>query len=206
MDKTKFGVKEDWWDEDLRYNYSLNQDSIVFDLGGYHGLFSKQIYDRYKCNIHTFEPIDYLYDICHQELKDLDKVKLYRKVLGDKNDTVNFYVAGDASSIYMAWGQVKNENSYIEMIPIDSYMADKNIHEVDLLKMNIEGAEYYLLEYMIDKEILTKFKNIQIQFHENSVDNWKERYNKITDALSLTHFLTYKFEFKFENWQLKDNL
>lgn len=206
MDKTKFGVKEDWWDEDLRYNYSLNQDSIVFDLGGYHGLFSKQIYNRYKCNIHTFEPIDYLYDICHQELKDLDKVKLYRKVLGDKNDTVNFYVAGDASSIYMAWGQVKNENSYIEMIPIDSYMADKNIHEVDLLKMNIEGAEYYLLEYMIDKEILTKFKNIQIQFHENSVDNWKERYNKITDALSLTHFLTYKFEFKFENWQLKDNL
>jgi FkbM family methyltransferase len=206
MDKTRFGVKEDWWDEDLRYNYSLNQDSIVFDLGGYHGLFSKQIYDRYKCNIHTFEPIDYLYDICHQELKDLNKVKLYRKVLGDKNDTVNFYVAGDASSIYMAWGQVKNENSYIEMIPIDSYMADKNIHEVDLLKMNIEGAEYYLLEYMIDKEILTKFKNIQIQFHENSVDNWKERYNKITDALSLTHFLTYKFEFKFENWQLKDNL
>ena len=206
MDKTRFGVKEDWWDEDLRYNYSLNQDSVVFDLGGYYGLFSKQIYNRYKCNIHTFEPIEYLYDICHQELKDLDKVKLYRKVLGDKNDTVNFYVAGDASSIYMGWGQVKNENSYIEMIPIDSYMADKNIHEVDLLKMNIEGAEYYLLEYMIDKGILIKFKNIQIQFHENSVDNWKERYNKITDALSLTHFLTYKFEFKFENWQLKDNL
>jgi FkbM family methyltransferase len=206
MDKTRFGVKEDWWDEDLRYNYSLNQDSIVFDLGGYHGLFSKQIYNRYKCNIHTFEPIDYLYNICHQELKDLDKVKLYRKVLGDKNDTVNFYVAGDASSIYMAWGQVKNENSYAEMVPIDSYMADENIHEVDLLKMNIEGAEYYLLEYMIDKGILTKFKNIQIQFHENSVDNWRERYNKITDALSLTHFLTYKFEFKFENWQIKDNL
>jgi hypothetical protein len=59
---------------------------------------------------------------------------------------------------------------------------------------------------MIDKGILIKFKNIQIQFHENSVDNWKERYNKITDALSLTHFLTYKFKFKFENWQLKDNL
>ena len=206
MDRTRFGVKEDWWDEDLRYDYSLNQDSIVFDLGGYHGLFSKQIYNRYKCNIHTFEPIDYLYDICHQELKDLDKVKLYRKVLGDKNDTVNFYVAGDASSIYMAWGQVKNENSYAEMVPIDSYMADENIHEVDLLKMNIEGAEYYLLEYIIDKGILTKFKNIQIQFHENSVDNWRERYNKITDALSLTHFLTYKFEFKFENWQIKDNL
>lgn len=206
MDRTRFGVKEDWWDEDLRYNYSLNQDSIVFDLGGYHGLFSKQIYNRYKCNIHTFEPIDYLYEICHQELKDLDKVKLYRKVLGDKNDTVNFYVAGDASSIYMAWGQVKNENSYAEMVPIDSYMADENIHEVDLLKMNIEGAEYYLLEYMIYKGILTKFKNIQIQFHENSVDNWRERYNKITDALSLTHFLTYKFEFKFENWQIKDNL
>jgi FkbM family methyltransferase len=206
MDRTRFGVKEDWWDEDLRYNYSLNQDSIVFDLGGYHGLFSKQIYNRYKCNIHTFEPIDYLYDICHQELKDLDKVKLYRKVLGDKNDTVNFYVAGDASSIYMAWGQVKNENSYAEMVPIDSYMADENIHEVDLLKMNIEGAEYYLLEYMIDKGILTKFKNIQIQFHENSVDNWRERYNKIIDALNLTHFLTYKFEFKFENWQIKDNL
>jgi FkbM family methyltransferase len=201
MDKTKFGDKDDWDNDDLRYDYDLNKDSIVFDLGGYHGIFSKEIYNRYKCNIHTFEPIDYLYDICCQELKGLDKVKLYRKVLGDKNDTVNFYIAGDASSIYM--GRVKNEDSYVEMIPIDSYMADENIHEVNLLKMNIEGAEYDLLEYMINKGMLTKFKNIQIQFHDNSVDNWRERYDKITETLNLTHFLTYKFEFKFENWKLK---
>jgi FkbM family methyltransferase len=202
MDKTKFGEKDAWANDDLRYNYDLNQDSIVFDLGGYHGIFSKQIHNRYKCNIHAFEPIDYLYDICCQELKDLDNVKLYRKVLGDKNDSVNFFIAGDASSIYM--GGVKNEDSYVEMIPIDSYMADENIHEVDLLKMNIEGAEYDLLEYMINKGMLTKFKNIQIQFHDNSVDNWRERYNKITETLNLTHFLTYKFEFKFENWQLRN--
>lgn len=201
MDKTKFGEKDAWANEDLRYDYDLNQDSTVFDLGGYHGVFSKQIYNRYKCNIHTFEPIDYLYDICNQELKDLNKVKLHRKVLGDKNDNVNFYIAGDASSIHM--GGIKNEDSYVEMIPIDSYMADNNIHEIDLLKMNIEGAEYDLLEYTISKGMLTKFKNIQIQFHDNSVDNWKERYDKIIQSLNLTHFLTYKFEFKFENWQLK---
>ena len=52
------------WDEQLRYNYDLNYDSTVMDLGAYKGEFSKKIYDKYQCKIFAFEPVLSFYNEC----------------------------------------------------------------------------------------------------------------------------------------------
>jgi hypothetical protein len=83
-------------------------------------------------------------------------------------------------------------------------MLNENIEFVVLLKMNIEGGEYDLLEYIINNNMITKFKNIQVQFHENAFDGWEEKYNFIINNLQKTHHLTYHFEFKFENWEINN--
>ena len=69
----------------------------------------------------------------------------------------------------------KNDESAIQIktIPIDKILLDNNINQVDLLQINIEGDEYGLMEYMIEGNIIDKFKNVQIQFHlgiENDVE------------------------------------
>jgi hypothetical protein len=55
---------------------------------------------------------------------------------------------------------------------------------------------------MIKNNLTGKFENIQVQFHDNVFDGWEEKYNFIVNNLTKTHHLTYKFEFKFENWEL----
>ena len=41
-------------DETLRLDYPLTQESIVFDLGGYHGDFAAAVYERYGCKVYLF--------------------------------------------------------------------------------------------------------------------------------------------------------
>ena len=44
--------------KDLKFKYlTLNEKSIVFDLGGYKGNFSSNLFSRYPCKIHIFEPV-----------------------------------------------------------------------------------------------------------------------------------------------------
>jgi FkbM family methyltransferase len=195
------GTKDEWSDDNLRVNYNLNKDSIVIDLGGYEGWFTSVINELYKSKIYCFEPIEKFYNICKDKFIMFDNIKVYQSGLSNENKLVGFHVAGDASSLYYGTGlQPLN----IPLIKIDEFMLNENIEFVDLLKMNIEGAEYEILEYIIKNNMITKFKNIQIQFHENPFDGWEEIYNFIIDNLQKTHHLTYHFEFKFENWEINN--
>jgi hypothetical protein len=48
---------EDNGDNTHRINYNLNQDSIVFDLGGYIGEWSDKIQRKYDSKVYIFEPV-----------------------------------------------------------------------------------------------------------------------------------------------------
>src|SRR5260221_14741921 len=52
-------TKEWYKDKDhttLRFNYDLNESSIVVDLGGYDGTWTSDLYSMYNCSILIFEP------------------------------------------------------------------------------------------------------------------------------------------------------
>jgi FkbM family methyltransferase len=193
------GTKDEWNNNDLRINYDLNESSIVIDLGGYEGWFTASIHDKYKSKIYCFEPIEKWYQICKNNFDQFDNIKVYQSGLAEENKIVGFNVAGDASSLY--YGNAIQDLK-IPLIKIDDFMESEKIDTVDLLKMNIEGAEYELLEHIIKQGMLTKFKNIQVQFHESPYEGWEEKYKFIIENLEKTHHLTYHYEFKFENWEI----
>jgi len=48
----------DQGDKNLRLNYDLDENSMVFDLGGYEGQWASDIFSMYCCSIHVFEPVE----------------------------------------------------------------------------------------------------------------------------------------------------
>jgi FkbM family methyltransferase len=157
------------------------------------------IQSKYNCYVYCFEPIDAHYKICENKFKSNEKIKVYKTGLANDNKLVDFHVSNDSSSIHIGNGLGQFNTM---LMKIDDFMSQENINYVDLLKMNIEGAEYDLLEHIIKNDLLDKFKNIQVQFHENPYDGWEEQYKFIINNLNKTHHLTYHFEFKFENWEI----
>ena len=81
-------------------------------------------------------------------------------------------------------------------------MRQNKIERIDLMKMNIEGGEYDLLDHLIETGFIRNIENIQVQFHD-FVPEAKQRMMKIQKELSKTHRLTYQYIFVWENWRRK---
>ena len=188
-------------DETLRLDYGLDENSIVFDIGGYKGEFARDIFCKYGANIYVFEPLKEFYDICINRFKKNKKVHSYHFGLADRTFNTHIHVSDNASSIF----NVDGIKTKITLKSISDFLNENNIELVDLMKINIEGGEYDLLESLIDKGLISKFRNIQVQFHDFIIDNPRERMENIQKELMKTHKLTFQYDFVWENWKLKDN-
>ena len=186
-------------DQTLRLNYELNENSIVFDLGGYKGEFASDIYCKYSSTIYVFEPILDFFNIIQSKFSKSPKIKAFHFGLGDKNESLKISLTDNSSSVFIQ----SNQYETIQLKSIIDFVKEKKIDKVDLIKINIEGGEYSVLEALIENNMISIFTNIQVQFHDFLLDDGKERMYKIQENLSKTHKITYQYEFVWENWQLK---
>lgn len=185
-------------DETLRLDYDLNENSVVFDIGGYKGEFARDIFCKYESNIYVFEPLTDFFEICEKRFIKNKKIKLYNFGLADKSFDTEINISDNASSIF----NVKGEKKKIRLESITNFILSNQIETVDLIKINIEGGEYDLLDSLIENNLIHKFKNIQVQFHDFIIENPRERMKKIQNKLAETHKITYQYEFVWENWKI----
>ncbi len=191
--------KESGEDEYLRFEYQLNQDSIVFDIGGYKGDFTNEIIKRYNCNVYVFEPIKELYDIIYDRFSGNSKVHVLNFGLSDVTEESEIRLADNSSSLFLKKGILEK----IKLVSISQFIKERNIDNIDLMKINIEGGEYKVIPELINKNLIKRIINLQIQFHD-FINNADEKRIKIIDNLRMSHQRTYCFYMIWENWKLID--
>lgn len=188
--------------EKIRWeNYPLSKDSIVFDVGGYRGDWSQKIIEKYNPYIYIFEPVPEFSAVIKKRFKRNPKVSVFTIGLFDKSMVHQMTVFRDSSSMYDKGDhRSRGPKITVKLVDIHEFLIEKGITEIDLIKINIEGGEYRLLQRMIDKRIVEKCHDIQIQFH-SSYPNSAELRDQIRRSLQETHFTTYDYPFKWENWR-----
>ena len=155
-------------DNSLRIDYDLNEKSVVFDVGGYEGSWAAEVYEKFKCNIFIFEPVPEFSKNIEQKFLGNKQVHVYSYGLGNKNDQLLITMGDDNSSFYIP--SSKNTISAEVRELTHKLLSGLGVESIDLLKVNIEGGEYDLLEHMIENETISLVKNLQVQFH-NFVPN-----------------------------------
>lgn len=189
---------QDEGDTTLRLDYDLAADSMVFDLGGYEGQWASDIFAMYCCTIHVFEPVAEFAERIRQRFAKNDKVVVHQFGLSKANRMVQISVNRDSSSFYRRGDDLRDAR----MVRAADFINENNIGLVDLMKINIEGAEYELLEHLIDFQLVKRIRSIQVQFHD-FVPNAEERMASIQNELKRTHRLSYQYLFVWENWTLR---
>jgi FkbM family methyltransferase len=190
--------------ENLRYEYD-NIDKkfpIFFDLGGYHGNWSKKIVEKYGGESHIFEVLPIFQDKIKANLTSSNYI-VNDFALGSTNTTIQISTdnPSDGSSFHRNVGESKVD---AKIVCCEDYINEKNIDFIDIVKINIEGAEYDLLEHILSKSLHLKMDNLQIQFHFiYDIPRFHERWLNIREQLVHTHYLTYDFYYVWENWKLK---
>ncbi len=180
----------------LRFEYPLTENSIVFDVGGYIGEWSEKIVELYDPFIHIFEPVPEFQAKITTTFDSNPKISSHNFVLHNENATLEMAILDNSSSIY------REGNSHIDIFLKDIYgfLEEHNINSVDLIKINIEGGEYPLLQRLIETNTLERFHNILVQFHPIEQNSAQLR-NEIRESLRKTHFITFDYPFIWENWQ-----
>lgn len=185
-------------DKTLRLEYLLNDNSLVFDVGGFKGDFTSAIHNMYNCFVYVFEPVPEFYNEIVEKFSKNKKIVKHNFGLSTKTKKENITLLDNGSSLYLSTGK----KITIQLKSILEFLDENQIEEVNLIKINIEGGEFDLLESLIENDKIGIFDNIQVQFHD-FIPHAESRMRKIQDELSKTHYLTYQYEFVWENWKRK---
>lgn len=203
LDSLGFGSYEHYrWENDKadykRYDFDIDENSVVVDAGGYEGAWTNEISKKYGCNIYVYEPIKWYYDKIVKRFASTSKITVYNKGLGDTDRYDKICVDGDATSMY------KKSSSAVDVkiISFNNFLAEKEINKIDLMKINIEGGEYELLLSIIRADNQTKIRNFLIQFHRFPEGHESDK-QAIYDQLIKTHNLVFKYDYVWEHWELK---
>ena len=195
-DKAMRRWKSDQGDQKLRLEYDLSSASVVMDLGGYRGTWADEIHSRYGCTVHVFEPVRTFAEGIAAKFQGNPSIHVHGCGLGSHTRTERIGLSADASSIFQNDGVLET----IELVDATQWFSAHQIQSVDLMKINIEGGEYELLERMLDSRLASRIDNIQVQFHNIAADS-EARMNTILERLQATHQPTYQYHFVWENWQ-----
>ena len=153
---------------------------------------------------HAFEPNpDQARMMIHNmQINDLDNVRVCQMALWDQ-DANRVRLLGDdafASSeavIETSESALEREETY-ETITIDSYLKEQSIKQVDLIMLDIEGAEYKALQGASQQLSLPKdyVPNIVFEIHRNYVD-W-------SNGLENTEIVKYLSSFGYQVFAVRD--
>lgn len=195
---------EKWWndrgDETLRLDYPLDSNSIVVDAGGFEGKWAHSICEKYDSTVYVLEPIKEFFKEIKTKLSSFPKTVLLNYALTNKTCDAVMSVDGWGSTLLDPEAEVL-EN--VKCLDIKEFLDLYNISHIDLLKLNIEGSEFEVLEKLIELNFIPNITNIQIQYH-SYFPNSIERRNAISEKLSITHDRTWNYEWIMENWKLKN--
>jgi FkbM family methyltransferase len=138
-------------------NY-LSHDPVILEAGAFDGEDTLQMATLWpESKIHTFEPVPELFKTLKNKLSSKQQVHLYPYALSNKTEKTSLYVSSgmsDGSSSILkplehlqAHPEVKFENQIVvEAFTIDDWAKKYGIGALDLMWLDMQGAEFKVLE------------------------------------------------------------
>jgi len=169
----------------------ISANEVSLDVGGYHGDWTAELLIRYGARSVIFEPVPTFAAALARRFCRNPLVAVKSAALGTANGMAGISMAEDASSM-------SGNGRRVQVQIIDVADIFREHAAVGCMKVNIEGAEYDLLERMEGLDLLSRVASYRIQFHGG--DNAMHRRAAIRTALSKTHRLILDYPFVWERW------
>lgn len=136
---------------------AVKDKKVVFDIGaniGYFSLLASKNMENKDAIIYAFEPINRTYNRAKFNIKlnGFKNIRLNKLALSDKDGFLGINVGNEEN-----WGMSSiNSHNYlsdqieeVETQKLDTFVSLNQINQIDLIKIDIEGSEFYLLKGML---------------------------------------------------------
>lgn len=209
VDCIKIGTKYGGWNIPKEI---LNNDLVCYLAGAGEDIsFDVELANNYSAKVYIFDPTPrakthfekvitsaqdstYLIDNVEYQLNksNIDKLTYIYKGLWNKKETLKFYVPKNKDHVSHSALNIQNTEDYFEadVDNISNFMYEYDHDTIDILKIDIEGSEYNVIDDIYNSRPVIKV--ICVEFDEvfNAID--KNYINRIKDSINKLNSIGYK--------------
>ena len=178
---------------------NITSETVFIDIGAHRGE-EINFLQNFGCEVHSFECNPYHYE---------NLVKIYGKnsniifnnfiVTNSDGELKKCYYKKTSKIASMSEEPSKKNNSaeyiYVKTIRLSTYIKDKNLVKIDILKIDAEGSEFKIIEDLIETGMIDRIDNILYEDHAEKMksSSWKSHRKKVLKqmALSKTKFMEW---------------
>ena len=185
----KNNYDDDWWENNKLSGENLKNKKVFIDGGAHFGesiTFFKENYADYKdYELHLFEPNPDFYD----KLTSIEDCTFHSTAIWVEDDVIDFYKGWDLSGTVIrskTSGNLDKDNPVcVTSIDLSKWIISNfSLNDYIILKLDIEGAEYEVLEKMIRDNSISYVDKLYIEFHQDRIPEIAiERHNALVQKL-----------------------
>jgi len=191
--------------EKNEFNYLMNElksEDICIDIGANIGAFS--LFFASKCRkVISFEPIRFNCKLLElsSSINFVENIQIENSILSDINGECKFLVANETGLSGIISEDINNHKRYLkktynnfieEIITMKSRTLDSfNIDKVDIIKIDVEGAELKVIKGAIKTLLRCKPRLLIIECEEKSLNLYKNSLDELINKLKVLNYYPY---------------
>jgi FkbM family methyltransferase len=168
---------------------NINDNTTVLDIGANRGYFSMYAANTSKnTKIYAFEPVKKTYNsvVEHIEMNGFkDRVIPINKGVAGSNGVRTFAITSSISNSMVFEAEEHSEVQSIDCISLQSVMDDYELDQINLIKMDCEGAEYEIF-YNTSDDYLARIDEIRMEYHY--IDDDKQNVEALIKHMETKNF------------------
>ncbi|BCX13529.1 MAG: methyltransferase [Candidatus Dojkabacteria bacterium] len=200
---------DDYWFEPIDMAEVVNsytEGEVFIDCGANVGQETVPVGKR-GATVYAFEPEPIAFDILKEKVKDLPNVHIYNKAVYSKNGKMKLYRHNDTakdpvlysegSSLFHKKNNVnKNDFVEVEVVRLVDFIKENKIDKIKVLKIDVEGAEYDLLNDLFDNKLHKICDYIFVELHAHKIGYLKIKDDKMRDRMRAEKIKNIRFVWK----------
>ncbi|MBB2949619.1 MULTISPECIES: FkbM family methyltransferase [Sphingobacterium] len=164
----------------------LHPDAIVYSFGiGQDTSFDDAIIQKHNCHVHGYDPTPKSIEWIAQRSDLSPKFHFHPFGLDKETRITHFNLPKNkehvSGSIINHQNVDENNMVEVQMKSLIDIVSENNHSYIDVLKMDIEGSEYCVIESILNSSI--EIRQILLEIHERFFDNGIEKTKELLNSL-----------------------
>lgn len=212
LDTEDQGISKELIDHGIRERFSvacmrsiLRADMNVLDLGaniGFYAIIESKIVNH----VYAIEPVKYNYNLLKKNIRlnGCSNVSTYQVAIGGHTGASKIYTSKRCNwasivpeenrtpDYSQRWDKFKKGSENVQMFTLDDFMDKNSIDKIDLLRMDVEGAEVDIIAGGLKTiKDMAKESYLVIEIHSSCIKN-KDTIGRMLDQISGAGFKCIK--------------
>jgi FkbM family methyltransferase len=165
------------------FPYNLGSGSIIIDAGANIGDFSRECASRFGCMPYAIEPNP-------ASAKQITNARVFTHALAAETGTGEFFLGANPEACSLTPHPDHTTSTTVSIMGFREFLAEQRLESVDLLKLDIEGAELELLSALTNSSNIAQ---ITVEFHDFVFPEQRERVLRTIQHMKSIGFRCFNF-------------